>query len=100
MKDHPRDMLAASVQLDLVRLDRSQGKADAAVTELKRLIAEPEHAAPLDTLLYELAKTLEQQGKAEEARQAWQRIADEFPRSPYFAEAQKSSATASVARNL
>lgn len=100
VKDHPRDMLAASVQLDLVRLDRSQGKADAVVTELKRLIADPEHAAPLDTLLYELAKTLEQQGKADEARQAWQRITDEFPRSPYFAEAQKGSAAANLPRNL
>lgn len=91
---HASDMLAASVQLDLLRLDRSQGKAGQVVDDLRRLIGDSQHAVPLDTLLYELAKTLDQQGKTDEARQAWQRISDEFPRSPFAAEAQRAGGAA------
>ncbi len=91
LKSHRRDMLAASVQVDLLHLDRSQGKTDQVVAELRRLIDDTSRAVPLDTLLYELATTLTQQGKTEEARKAWQRLADEFPRSPHAAEAQRAS---------
>lgn len=92
LKSHRHDMIAASVQLDLIHLDRAQGKLDQVVTDLRRAIDDPERAVPLDTLLYELAKTLEQQNKADEARKAWQRLADEFQRSPYAQEAQRAGA--------
>jgi len=100
LKSHRKDMLAASVQVDLLRLDRAQGKADQVVAELRKLIDDTGRAVPLDTLLYELATTLTQQGKADEARKAWQRLADEFPRSPFAAEAQRASGATNSALRL
>ncbi len=101
VKAHPHDMLAASVQMNLLRLDRTQGKAEQVVTELRRLLADSDRTIPQDSLLYELAKTLEQQGKQDEAKKAWQRIADEFPRSPYASEAQRASAgTSAITRAM
>ena len=94
LKSHRSDMLAASVQVDLLHLDRSQGKVDQVVAELRRLIDDTGRVVPLDTLLYELATTLTQQGKLDEAKKAWQRLADEFPRSPFAAEAQRASGSA------
>ena len=100
LKSHRNDMLAASVQVDLLRLDRSQGKVDEVVAELRRLIDDTGRAVPLDTLLYELATTLTKQGKADEARKAWQRLADEFPRSPFAPEAQRAGGETNSALRL
>jgi TolA-binding protein len=94
LKSHRHDMLAASVQVDLLHLDRSQGKVDQVVAELRRLIDDSDRVVPLDTLLYELATTLTQQGKTDDAHKAWQRLADEFPRSPFASEAQRVVAAA------
>jgi TolA-binding protein len=91
LASHRHDMLAASVQLDLLRLDRAQGKGDQVIADLRKLIDDPDRTVPQDTLLFELARTLESQGKLDEARKAWQRITDEYPRSPYAAEAQSAS---------
>lgn len=84
-----KGMLAASVQLDLLRLDRQQGKGEQAVTELRRMLEDPDRAAPQDAILYELGLTLDASGKKDEARNSFQRIVDEFPRSPYRSEAQR-----------
>ncbi len=84
-----KSMLAAAVELDLVRLERSQGKLDQAAQELRHMLEDPDRAAPQDAILYELGMTLQAQGKNDEARNNFQRIVDEFPRSPYRSDAQR-----------
>jgi tetratricopeptide (TPR) repeat protein len=82
-------MLAAAVTLDLVRLDRSQGRGEQAAKDLEALLAKPTKPVPDDALLYELGVTLKGLGRNEDARRNLQRILDEFPRSSYRGAAQQ-----------
>jgi predicted negative regulator of RcsB-dependent stress response len=87
--EHDDHMLAGQAQLNLINLDRSQGKTDQAVAALKKLVEKGRGALPLDLLLNELGQAQEEQNKPQEAIQSYQRILDEFPRSPYRNEAQQ-----------
>jgi hypothetical protein len=53
---------------------------------------------PQDVLLHELGTTLEQLKRPQEAVQAYQRILDEFPQSPYRQEAQQKVSALDPAR--
>lgn len=88
--DHHSDhALAAEVRINLMQLDRQQGKAEQVAAALEKMLDEQDKPLPEDTILYELALTREQLGKHDEALSAYQRIVDEYPRSPYVSEAQK-----------
>ena len=52
-------------------------------TELERMVEDDDRALPLDVTLYELATTLEQMGREEDATIYYQRLVDEFGESPY-----------------
>ncbi|MGH9361623.1 MAG: tetratricopeptide repeat protein [Thermoanaerobaculia bacterium] len=83
LDEHEGHVLAGETRLNLIALDRGQGKGNEVVTELRVLLEDPEPPLPQDVLLYELAVTLEQLGRTQEATQSYQRILDEYPRSPY-----------------
>lgn len=83
LDDHPKGLLAASVKLSLLGLDRSQGKAEQVAKELEALLAQTDRVLPVDAVLYELGVTLEQLGRGDEAKSRFQRIIDEFPESTY-----------------
>lgn len=89
---HDDGMLAAAVRVSLLRLDREQGRAEQVVEELRRMLDDAERPLPEDVVLFELAQTLAHQGKGEEAKPFYQRLVDEFPRSPYRAAAQQEIA--------
>jgi tetratricopeptide (TPR) repeat protein len=97
---HQNHALAAEVRLNLLRLDRQQGKAQEVATELEKMLDERDKPLPEDTILYELAVTREQLGKHDEALSAYQRIVDDFPRSPYLAEARQKVGTGAAASPL
>jgi tetratricopeptide (TPR) repeat protein len=88
LADHPRDFLSVGARVSLLHLDRQQGKLDEVAAELRKMLDDAERPLPEDVVLWELAQTLEAQGKAEEAKPLLQRIADEFARSAYHVEAQ------------
>jgi len=88
--EHDDHILAGQAHLNLINLDRNQGKLDRVVVELNKLVEKGNEAPlPLDALLNELAGAYEQQHKPQEAIQQYQRILDDFPRSPYRSEAQQ-----------
>jgi tetratricopeptide (TPR) repeat protein len=93
LDDHDGHVLAGETRLNLIALDRSQGKGNEVVTELRALLEDPEPPLPQDVVLYELAVTLEQLGRTQEATQSYQRILDEYPRSPYRQLAQQKVGT-------
>ena len=76
-------MLAAEVQVNLMALDRAEGKGDELVTRLRAMLSGPEAGLPQDLLWYQLALTLESLGRDGEATEAYQRIVEEFPQSAY-----------------
>lgn len=81
--------LAIGVQLNLYSLDRAEGRGEQLVAELRGAVATETSAIPRDALLFELAATLEQIGDEQGAREAFQRIVDEFPDSGYALRARR-----------
>ena len=81
--------LAVGVQLNLYSLDRAEGRGEELVAELRGAVATEISAIPKDALLFELAATLEQIGDEQGAREAFQRIVDEYPDSGYAIRARR-----------
>jgi predicted negative regulator of RcsB-dependent stress response len=82
-------VVAAVAELDLARLLAAQGKTTEAIETLKRSIESPDSAAPKDALLFELAQIYERAGASADARAAYQRLVNDYPSSPYRAEARQ-----------
>ena len=89
LDDNDDHLLAGQTRVNLLRLDRSQGKGQEVAQTLTAMLDEAEPPLPMDVILNELASTQEQLGKTQEAVQSYQRILDEFPQSPYAQEARQ-----------
>jgi tetratricopeptide (TPR) repeat protein len=89
LDEHGNHLLAGETRVNLLRLDRSQGKGQEVVQTLTAMMDEAEPPLPMDVILNELAATQEQLGKTQEAVQTYQRIIDEFPQSPYARDARE-----------
>lgn len=87
--EHGSHALAGEARLNLIALDRQQGKGEDLATRLRGLLEEAEPPLPKDVLLHELGVTLEQLERPQEAIQAYQQILDDYPQSPYRQEAQQ-----------
>jgi hypothetical protein len=66
------------------------GKFDGAIAVYKELSADKEGPLPVDGILMQLGRACDAAGKPSDARQAFKRIVDEFPQSPYSAEAKRA----------
>ena len=80
---------AAVAEIDAARLLAASGKTAEAIDRLKRAIDSPSSAAPKDALLFTLGQIYEQSGAAADARAAYQRLINDFPNSPYRADARQ-----------
>ena len=89
LEEHEGHLLASQTRVNLLRLDRGQGKAQQVADELAAMLDDPEPPLPQDIVLSELAATQEQLGKKQEAIQSYERLATEFPQSPYSRDAQQ-----------
>ena len=83
------DMLTTEVRMNLLAMDRSEGKGEEIVAQLREQIGAPEPDLPTAIALDQLAMTLEELGRADEAREIYQRIVDEHSASPYASRAQQ-----------
>jgi tetratricopeptide (TPR) repeat protein len=86
---HGHEMLAAQARIDLIELDRAEGKGAQVVQNLRSMLEQTEPALPQDVILYQLAKTLELLHRDSEAIPSYQRLLDEYPQSGYRQEAQQ-----------
>ncbi len=93
LKSHQDHLLAVSVRLNLIHLDREEGRAEELAEELRAELDGAEKSLPEDVLLFELAKTLDALDRSDEAMELYQRIADEYPQSPYAARAREMTAS-------
>lgn len=89
VEEHGDHALAGEARLNLIGLDRQQGKGEELATRLRGLLEEAEPPLPKDVLLHELGLTLEQLERPQEAVQVYQQILDDYPQSPYRQEAQQ-----------
>ncbi len=95
LEDHQEHVLALSVRLNLIHLDRNTGRAQEVADELQRELDGTAQVLPLDVLLFELAQTRELLEEKEAALELYQRILDEHAQSPYSARARQMTTAAS-----
>ena len=81
--------VAVAAEIDAARLLASQGKSTEAIDRLKRAIESPKSAAPKDALLFVLAETYEKAGSSGDAKATYQRLVNDYPNSPYRADARQ-----------
>jgi tetratricopeptide (TPR) repeat protein len=81
------DILGATSQLLLARLEAADGRTDEAAAWLKDLAEAPDAAVPPEQALLELGRLYDRAGRVDEAREQWQRIVDEHPSTGAAAEA-------------
>lgn len=91
---HDDHLLAISVRLNLIHLDRTSGQAESVAQELEAELLDPAKKLPEDVLLFELGQTREALGQSDEAIELYQRIIDEHPQSPYVARARQLTTSA------
>jgi tetratricopeptide (TPR) repeat protein len=89
------DRAGASVYGQMAKLGKADaevaaGKFDQAIAAYKELSANKDTELPVDGILMQLARAFDAAGKPADARQAFKRIVDEFPQSPYSAEAKRA----------
>jgi TolA-binding protein len=70
----------------------SAGTYDEAIKAFTELSAERDGLLPIDGVLMQLARTCAKAGKTQEAKANFKRVVDEFPESPYAAEARQELA--------
>lgn len=87
-------LLALSTRLNLIHLDRAEGRAAKVAEELQQELDGAQKRLPEDVILYELALTREALGETAAALELYQRIVDEYPRSPYTGKARQMTTAA------
>lgn len=92
VKKHGDHVLATQARIDLLELDRGQGKGQQVAQQLREMLDQTDAPLPQDVALYQLALTLEQLNHDQEAIRTYQRLVDEFPQSPYRQNAQQKLA--------
>jgi TolA-binding protein len=80
-------------RLGLADVQVRQGKFDPAIAAYKELSATAKDDLPVDGLLMALGRAYVAAGKKTEAGQTFKRIGDEFPTSPYAADAKRELET-------
>jgi tetratricopeptide (TPR) repeat protein len=91
--DGNKDSLAAMVRLDLIDLDRREGKGEELVGRLRPMLDDSDPQLPKDAVLFQLGVTYEQLQRRPEAVGVYKQIVDEFPQSAYRQEAQQKLAS-------
>lgn len=76
-------------QLGLAETQARTGKFDQAISTFKGLSENKDAALPVDGVLMQLGRTYLDAGKRTEAQQTFNRIVEEFPESPFTADAKR-----------
>ncbi|MGB5296000.1 MAG: tetratricopeptide repeat protein [Thermoanaerobaculia bacterium] len=93
LESQRNNMLASEVRLNLMSLDRAQGRGQELIAQIRAQLEEPGTDLPKDVLLYQLALTQRELGLDLEARQTMQRLLDDYPQSVYAAQARAELGT-------
>jgi hypothetical protein len=88
------NILESAARYSLYQIRIENGEAAQVITELNAELTKEEPVLPGDSLLVLLAQAYEIQGDVAKSREAYQRLATDFPESPYAVEAQRRSGQA------
>jgi tetratricopeptide (TPR) repeat protein len=87
--EHSNHLLAQAARVSLVDLRLMAGESDQVIADLEKEIASTDGPLPQDVALTLLARAYEAAKQPQKARDAYQRIVNEYPDSPYTLEAQR-----------
>jgi tetratricopeptide (TPR) repeat protein len=85
------DLLYSLASQTLATVKSQKGDYSGAADIYRAMVDDPQDPLPKDQLLFSMAQQLEKGDRLEEARQAYQRFLDEYPRSLLRTEAQQRS---------
>jgi len=94
VRHHPDHILAAAAQQSLYELRLQGDQAQATIKELEQKLNDEGTVMPKDAILSLLARAYELTGDQNRAREAYRRLVNEFPDSPYAIDAQRKLAVA------
>ncbi len=83
------DVLSVQAELNLISLDRQEGRAAEAEARLLAMLDSGKGILPQDEILYQLALTQELLGKTEESADSCRRLAEDHPQSVHSAAARR-----------
>jgi hypothetical protein len=81
--------------LDLIRLRVAKGEGQQLIGDLEAMISGKDPRLPRDVAMFEMARMWEKEGKPEEAAKLFRKLIEDFPESPYRADAQQRLSAAS-----
>lgn len=90
--EHSEHVLAGAAEVSLLNIRLASGETDSVISELQQRVDGEEGSLPRPVLLALLAQAYEMKGDQEKAIQAYRRIANEFPDSPYSLDANRKLA--------
>jgi TolA-binding protein len=76
-------------RLGLAEAQASAGQYDQAIDTFKELAQRKDGQLPIDGILMQLGRTYRDAGKRDDAQQTFTRLVDEFPESPFNADAKR-----------
>ena len=88
------DPVVRLAMLDLIRLRVARGEGLQLVSELEAMAAGKDPRLPRDAAMFHLAQIWQHEGKPEEAAKLYRKLVEDFPDSPYRADAQQHLASA------
>lgn len=88
------DPVVRLAMLDLIRLRVARGEGLQLVSELEAMAAGKDPRLPRDAALFHLAEIWQHEGKPQEAARLYRKLVEDFPDSPYRADAQQRLASA------
>ena len=86
---HKDDAIGRLAALDLVRLRAASGQGAEVAAELEKMVVGRNTQLPRDVALFELGEVFIAEQKPDQAREYFQKLVDEFPESPYVAQARQ-----------
>lgn len=89
IKAHADHVLAQAARVSLYEVRIALGETAEVVAGLEDEVAAADSGLPQDVALTLLARAYESAGEPQKARDAWQRVVNEYPDSPYTLEAQR-----------
>jgi tetratricopeptide (TPR) repeat protein len=83
------DVYGQMARLGLAETQARAGQYDQAINTFKELSANKDGMLPVDGILMQLGRTYRDAGKRTEAQQTFNRVVEEFPESPFSADAKR-----------
>lgn len=92
VSEHSDHLLAGSAQMSLYQIQLGKGATAEVIADVEKQLTAEEAILPKDALLSVLARAHEIGGNDAKAREAYQRIINEYPESAYAIDAQRKVA--------